>query len=323
VVSADARVVSGTGNNQVLVSDDFSHIYFASPAQLVPGRGEEGAPNVYALSGGQVRFIGIFDRVLHSPKESLLSADGNLLTFQAPASRRLTADEVAANCLHPGGKHVEACEELYRYDDSDGSIECISCAQGALTTHTIGSTGGTTQPHDFQMSADGTTVAFATQEQLLPRDVNRDVDIYKWRNGSLGLVTDGVSDRQDFLAAPQVAGIDATGSNILFSVLQPGLTGFERDGLANVYDARIGGGFEPPAAPVHCSEDSCQGPLQAPPTQQQPSSAAFSGRGNAKEGQPPSRCAKGKVRRRGRCVSRHPHKRHHKRASHANQGRTK
>ena len=36
----------------VLVSDDFSHIYFVSPKQLVSGRGEVGARNYYALSGG-------------------------------------------------------------------------------------------------------------------------------------------------------------------------------------------------------------------------------------------------------------------------------
>ncbi len=62
------------------------------------------------------------------------------------------------------------------------------------------------------------------------------------------------------------AGIGADGRDVLFSLDDPGLTGFEQDGLANLYDARIGGGFAPPGPPAHCNEESCQGPLLAAPS---------------------------------------------------------
>lgn len=333
-VSVDAKVegASSSSNlNQVVVSDDFSHVYFSSLKQLVPGRGgKEGFPSIYAMSGGQLRFVTDANEVtslgvLARPTQSLLSTDGNVLTFRATARESSTADEVAGGCLflHAEPKFFKPCEELYRYDDRDGSVECLSCLKGGVTTSNIETPYQAAHSVEFQASADGSTAAFTTQQRLLPRDVNNDTDIYEWRNGSLRLITDGVSDFQEFIAAPQVTGIDASGKNVLFSVVEPGLTGFEHDGLANIYDARLGGGFERPGRPVHCDGDSCQGSLQAPPGVQPQSSASFSGHGNAKEAQGRGRCGKGKVRRRGRCVARHPHKRRHKRTSHANQGRTK
>jgi hypothetical protein len=327
-VSADAKV-DATTSNQVVVSDDFSHVYFSSREQLVPGRGRNGRPNIYAMSGGQLRFITDaedigFEGVLVGLTKSLLSTDGNVLTFKAAARESLSADDVG-QCLNLKAEPqvIGGCTELYRYDDRDGSIECLSCLKGGLTTSNIETPFQAVLPVEFQASADGGTVAFTTQQRLLPRDVNNDTDIYEWRNGSLRLITDGLSDFQEGFAAPEVTGIDAGGKNVLFSVVEPGLTGYEHDGLANVYDARIGGGFERPVSPVHCEGDSCQGLLQAPPGVQPQSSAAFSGHGNAKEEQAKPRCRKSKVRRKGRCIARHPHKRRRQRAGHANQGRTK
>lgn len=317
VVSADASVGAGVGS-EVLVSDDFSHIYFSSDKKLVPGHGKEGRANIYALSGEQLRFVGNAtpaneESSLATERNSLLSADGNVFVYKANASRNLTADEVPAECPKVGGVGLggaSPCKELYLYDDLNGSTECLSCVRGGLTGHSIGTPNGSSgSTVDFKLSADGSTVAFATQEGLLRSDVNNDTDIYEWRNGSLRLITNGVSDFQEGPAAPQVAAVDHSGANILFSLVQRDLTGFESDGLVNVYNARLGGGFEPPAPSPHCTEDSCQGPLQAPPTQRQPSSTTSGGRGN-ETGQPSRRCVKGKARGRRRCVPHAP--RHHR-----------
>ena len=209
-----------------------------------------------------------------------------------------TADPMTPGC----------CRELYRFQATDGSLECISCNRGGATTNA--------PDRSFAISPDGGTVAFSTAEPLVGRDVNRSTDIYEWRNGSLGLITDGVTTYLKELAAPVPDGVSAGGRDILFQVQDPGLTGYERDPFANLYDARIGGGFERPTPAVHCSEESCQGPLQAPPVQQVPGSLSFSGQGNV-GGAKARTCAKGKARRRGRCVGRHAHKKSHKRASNA------
>jgi hypothetical protein len=261
-LGGDANVLGS-----VLLSDDFSHLYFISKAALAPGA-EAGAFNLYALGGGQARLVaellGSSDAVRFLLSEAQLSADGEVLVFAAGAGPNLSADPVA-----PG------LEELYRYDDRDQSLECVSCRRDGVTEHFVGGLIG----HPWAMSADGGTIAFRTEEALLPGDVNGGMDVYEWRNGAVHLITDGV---REFTLDPEVWSVSAEGSDIFFAAVAPGLTGFEHDGLANLYDARVGGGFEPPTPPAHCAEDSCQGPLQAAPALDQPGSANES-RGNVVE----------------------------------------
>lgn len=291
-VVADAHLsVSGAGGfADLMVSDDGSHLYFVSFEQLVPGH----PGGLFVLSDGEIRFVGRTGKeVLGEANESnaWLSADGNVLLFGEYSNRNLTADEIA-RC----GEGAYPCREIYRYDDRDASLECISCARHGTTTHDVGVDGSLTDG-DFHLSADGSTIGFTTLEALVPADVNRDVDLYEWRNGAVRLVTDGLSESGGL----SVRGVDADGTAILFQLVQPGLTGFEHDGLSNAYVARIGGGFIPPTPPAHCTEDSCQGPLQAPPALDQPASSTFNGRGNLRQTR--RRCRGATVRRRGRCVS--------------------
>jgi hypothetical protein len=319
------KITDANVTRRVLVSDDFSHIYFTSTERLIPGLGTQGEGNVYALSGGVIRFVATlrFDSLAEGLGDSTqnftqLSSDGNALSFLS--DQPLTADRVAAQCPNPvdGPTANGPCKELYRYDDHNGSVECVSCRHGAITTASVSlSSFG----EAFRASADGSTLAFSTAEALLPLDVNNSADLYEWRNGALRLLTDGVTRYPTGFAAPIPQAVDADGSNIVFSVASPGLTGFERDGVANLYDARIGGGFTPPSASAHCSEESCQGPLQAAPPSTQPGSSGYQGPGNEAAAKP--RCRGGKVRRHGRCIARHQRKRSHKRAAHANRGRTK
>lgn len=301
----------------VLVSDDFSHIYFESENQLIAGKGEADAVNLYVVSGGSLRFVAhtansdgtLPGRGVNAPSTdpAELSEDGTVLLFEGEvvggSHRGLTADKVAAACPSTqfGATGTVSCRQLYRYDDIDGSVECVSCLHGGVTARKVGAKGPSSN-EIYAMSADGGTVAFVTEQRLLPVDVNDDADVYEWINGRLRLVTDGVSDFQVGQAAPRVFAVDADGGGILFAVAAPNLTGFEEDGLANLYQARIGGGFEPIAPTVHCKEESCQGPLQAAPAGQQPGSASFHGTGNPSSG-PSRRCSRGAVRRGRRCVS--------------------
>lgn len=316
----------GATRPPVLVSDDFSHVYFASENQLVPGHGRQGEPSLFALSGGEIHFVGAIDAGVFSDdtRRPALSADGNVLLFVEKGAAGLTADAVASECgLLFNASILGPCTELYRYDDRDHSIECLSCDHDGTTTHTVGTP--VFGNFDFRLSGDGSTAGFATAEVLLPTDVNNDTDIYEWRKGAVHLVTDGVSVFQESFSAPRVFGLDDDGSDLFFAVVPPGgeLTGFERDSVSNLYDARIDGGFEPPPPPEECDGDSCQGPLQAAPPPVHSASAGFNGRGSLnKPIRPP--CRRGKVRRHGRCVSRHRRKNSQKRrAGHVKPGRAK
>jgi hypothetical protein len=296
---ADANL---EGGSPIMVSDDFSHVYFTSRSRLAPAA-HAGNRNIYALSEGAIHFVAALppgsgeEAGLRAPGAGL-SADGRTLVFPSEPGPTLTANAVSAGV------------ELYRYDDVDGSLECVSCRRE----------GPTIRPSEalFQMSSDGSTVAFATEEPLIAEDVNNTSDVYEWRNGKTSLITDGVSED----ARPEVGGVSQDGSNVFFSVVQPDLTGFERDGLRNDYDARIGGGFQPPTPPAHCSEESCQGPLRPGPPVEFPASSSFEGKGNVK-GPVRPRCRKGKVHRHGHCVRGKRHKHGHKRAGNPGQRRGK
>jgi hypothetical protein len=252
------------------------------------------------LSEGRLRFVASGVTLNEMTR---LSSDGDVLTFLS--SRTPTADRVASQCPELTGATggIEPCQELYRYDDRDGSIECLSCRRGGITTKSVAlSSFG----KPFQVAADGSTAAFVTAERLLPRDVNKSADLYEWRGGALRLITDGVTHYPTGLAGPTPVAVDATGSNIVFSVASPGLTGYEHDGVANLYDARIGGGFERPSPPEHCEGESCQGPLAAAPASSASASSKFIGRGNHAHTQgcsPAARRAKA-LRRRARALRR-------------------
>jgi hypothetical protein len=306
-VVPDAAVGEGNVGSElarrILISDDFSHIYFASTRQLVPGKGIAGQPNLYVLANGSLQLAATIEPELNY-ESARLSTTGDALVFMGTPNQNATVDPVASSC----------CRELYRFQVSDGSLECLSCSRSGTTT------SGVVLP--FAMAPDGKTVAFKTDETLVKEDVNRSADIYEWHNGVRGLITNGVTTYQKEFSSPAPAAISANGRDIFFRVIDPTLTGYERDPFLNLYDARIGGGFERPTPAVHCAEESCQGPLQAPPGQQIPGSSSFTGKGDER-GPVRKRCAKGKVRRRNRCVAKHAHKSHRKRAGKGNRGGSK
>ena len=293
----DADVDVSKGN--VLVSDDLSHVYFQSKRRLLAGKGKVGSLNLYVLSEGELRFIAEMGDGGAFAQSPLLSADGNLLAFKAEPNPSLTADPIAAQCPTADiGGGFGPCSQIYLYDDRTESIECVSCARDRETA-----AAASLERNGYQMSADGSTISFASSETLdPPNDINNDTDLYEWRVGEQRLLTDGQTSFPTKFAAPRVIAIDASGHSIYFGVVDPGLTGFERDSLGNVYSARIGGGFQVPSPPAPCAGDSCQGPLVAPPSTDQPASSGFQGAGNVKPRKGRRPCARKRGKAKRRCI---------------------
>jgi len=314
-VVANAEV--GT-EEPVVVSDDLTHVYFSSDRDLVPGHGQPGDTKIYELSGGTVRFVGDvgIESVLNS-SSSYVSGNGNVLLFEASQPHgvpSLTADPfAAASCRQPANDRNGPCLELYRYEASTESLECISCGPSGGTEWAT----GTPDAQSVVLSKDGQTVAFSSQERLAAEDVNRGYDVYEWNHGRRRPITDGATQfpSQGAFLAPRPYGMDASGENIFFTVDDPDLTGYEEDGFVNLYDARVGGGFPRPQPISGCSEEGCQGPLQPNPAPPSIGSVSFNGGGNLAK-RPPRRCRRGKGRRGRHCSrrrSRHRHAHHHHR----------
>lgn len=305
----------------VAISDDFSHIYFESASELIPGSGQEGRFNIYLLSGKTLRFVATAGPEGEGCEcaigydgggRSALSANGDILAFTSPSDPLLTAqaglppEALPEKCTNSVG-NLRPCNQLYRYDDRTGSLECVSCLAHGTTTFRIGGQANPVPNGLFGVSSDGSTMAFVTPQPLVPGDINGTADVYEWKNGTQHLITDGVTKAPVGISAPAVNAIDADGANILFTADESGLTGFETDGLANLYDARIDGGFIPPGSPAHCTEESCQGPALSAPPFGRAGSLDFRGAGNL-SGKRKHRCGRGRIKHHGHCT-----KRHHKR----------
>jgi hypothetical protein len=246
--------------------------------------------------------------------------------------------------------------EVFRYDATAdggaGSLLCVSCnpsgeppagravliegshpGEGENWASALIPTYETSFYGPRVISTSGNRVFFDSYEALLPADTDGTEDVYEWeapggggpagggctessasfslRNGGcLSLISSGESssDSEFVDASPD-------GRDVFFSTassLAP-----QDPGLIDIYDAREGGGFpSPPGRAAACEGEACQGPV-SPPNDQTPASASFKGPGNVVE------CAKGKVKKNGKCVAKksskkkHHKKRHHKKKSSA------
>src|SRR5262249_35897542 len=116
-VVSNAAVSFGTQvDRNVVVSDDFSHIYFESPNVLVPGVGTQGAQNMYVWHDGTIEYVAEAGGKTLSQEMYGLTSDGSVFIFRD--TQQITNDE-------NGG-----FEQYYRFDAVTHSLECVSCGTG-------------------------------------------------------------------------------------------------------------------------------------------------------------------------------------------------
>jgi hypothetical protein len=266
----------------VNVSEDGSRVYFIAKGALAANLGSNdaapvaGDENLYvwqkdaAHPAGQMTFIAKLEA--NNVGEAQSTTDGRYLIFTTP-SRLLASD-------------TDEASDVYRYDaDTHGLLR--------LSTDSSGRGGNepgfearlpTSKLRRFPaqlarptaMTSDASTVIFETAEALSPADSDGTTDVYEWHEGQVSLISNGgVFGATGFGAI----GITRSGQDIYFSTGQP-LTAGDSGSEADVYDARVEGGF-PATTPQPCSGEACQG---SPPPQPQPpgtsASAAFNGPGS-------------------------------------------
>ncbi len=327
-------------------SEDLSRVYFTSTSAIAPG-GIAGEPNLYLDDGGTKAFIAtltgaVADRqntwpepVFHTAR---VSEDGSALAFNSaqPLTGYDSTDQVTG----------EADSQVYLYQAGAPGPVCVSCnPSGArplgrrVTLDAFGESAtmaASVPPAQFQLhfphslSDDGKRLFFDSYDALLPRDTNGKADVYQWAaassqkeceeigaelfvessDGCLSLISSGQSPSDsEFLDA------SPSGDDVFFATNASLLP--QDPGLIDVYDARTKGGLPgPPAPPGPCQGEACQ-IAPPPPNDPTPASATFRGAGDP-SAKPRARCAKGKARRKGRCVAK-KHKRV-KRTANRNRG---
>ena len=323
VVSGLSASVGG-----VAVAEDGSRAYFASSTELIRGAGTSGLYRVDVASGDFAYVAPAPDSMGEDSRAgNAITPDGSAFVF--------ASSKAALNPL--GGQQNGGLPQLYRYDDRDRSLTCLSCPQdgsapdAAATTNLASATNELAGANRTSLSADGGIFAFATPAPLLDGDQNTarpgqkanvGTDIYEWRDGRLLLVTDGLTNWPD--GGPAVNAVTPSGNDIFFTAATQ-YTQDALDGYKRLYDARIGGGFEFPPPPPPCPLEVCQGTPKGAPEEQAPGTGSFSGTGNVVTAPARRSCPKGrhKARKGGkaRCVKSQGKPRNGRRAKH--EGRAK
>ena len=168
--------------------------------------------------------------------------------------------------------------EIYLYDATgSGSLTCVSCnptnerpigpstIPGAITNGTA--PGSTHSYKPRALSADGRRVFFESGDALAVKDNNSGgTDVYQWEaqgegdcarvGGCVSLISSGAAGGAAFVDA------SADGADIFF-LTDDSLVHSDPGGV-DLYDARGGGGFPEPPAPIACEGDNCQ-PLPSQP----------------------------------------------------------
>jgi hypothetical protein len=260
-----------------------------------------------------------------------VTPDGQGLAFQSVAS--LTGYD------NRDIKNNEPDVEVFVYDAATDQLVCASCnPSGArpdgqyLRNYDNGSeqpfTGGsgsskarrwtaaflqtvenqTYYPRD--LSDDGNRLFFNAYDGLALDDNNKQQDVYQWEaqgsgscadaGGCISLISTGESARRsEFVDA------DASGDDVFFttrSSLVP-----QDPGLIDIYNAKVGGGFDaPPPLIAPCEGDACQS-LPAVPNDPALASAAYSGPANVHK-----KARKKRKHHRRHDGKRRQHRKHHK-----------
>ena len=269
------------------------------------------------VSGGRQT---INDAILwgQNPEAQAAGKGGGFLVFSSYG--RLVAND------------TDSAQDVYRYDAETGQLERVSIGEAGADTNGNNSEYPSTiaSAKDTRVvSEDGSRVVFTSAEPLSPDAVNGLANVYEWHRqpgwseGRVSLISTG-----DFSEPVEHVAISQSGRDVFF-VTNEGLVPQDTDGVGDVYDARLGGGFPPPPAPAEaCAGDACQGPLTNPAPLLVPGSVSQAPGGNFAAPVPvtattpkakPATCKKGFVKKRGKCVKRpKAKKKQTKKSSHTN-----
>lgn len=352
LIDVSAGDTSGGGpdlKGVMAFSEDGSHAYFVAGGVLgggLDGLGQppvEGANNLYDYERDAAHPSGHLNFIARLPDSDQgywsktgiaanVTPDGRFLVF--PSHGKLTSDDVSEN----------GAAQIFRYSAENGQLLRISIGEAGFNDN--GNAGGVSlcagqpssctadaslapvpfQRRDPTMSHDGAYVFFQSPAALAPGALDfaelKKVEgkpiygqnVYEYHDGHVYLISDGEDLAAGHGEGPLI-GTDARGSNVFFKTFDPLVPSDTDGGQLDIYDARIGGGFPPPVAPVPCEGDACRGAASATPQGPAPGSSSFEGPGNLR---PRAHKAHAKKHRHHHRKKRHPRRRtagNHRRTS--------
>jgi hypothetical protein len=196
---------------------------------------------------------------------------GHTMVWHDGQEQQVDAQAVAFMFPSRNGRYVAYQRGIFTgdvllYDLARQDSSCISCPVGGAPD-----AGNPRLPSpDRNISnrlpvtvTDEGLAFFDTTARLVTADHNGKRDVYSYQDGTVTLISPG---DQAFDAYYADASDD--GHDVFFGTAQP-LVGRDVDQAADIYDARLGGGFpsqSPPPPPAACSKNECSEPTPGPVT---------------------------------------------------------
>jgi hypothetical protein len=310
-----ANVVRGV----TAISGDGSHVYFIARGVLTTDpnpEGEVATPgglNLYlyerdsAQPIGRTAFVGGLDA--GCPKVGTQSPDcevllGSQQSYWNDATAVPMLGRNAEGAEIGGDGHVFVFEstaplgagdedghrsDVYRYDSSEETLDCVSCApggdNGAYDVIHRSVAFGTKRPGPDSAeylrwaSEDGEAIVFTTAEALVPRDADGHESPYLWQAEA------GGAGKLNWLPGGSVSSgaggpvVSHDGTQVAFGSASP-LLPIDGDSAEDIYVARVDGGYPNPPIEGHCTGEACQGPPVSAPAAAGSATSSFTGKGN-------------------------------------------
>lgn len=260
-------------------SEDGRTVYFGATGQLVPGKGVEGDANLYrwhddGTPDGAITFVATVGSVADTESHILANWANGLQTIPPPSisSDGRFVGFVANRPLT--GSDTGDTVQVYRYDAQQDEVLCVSCAPDGNPATASSDFRQTERSDQYRVLSEDGVVAFQTTQSLDPADTNGVRDVYLYTDGRPQLISTG-SDP----SLSTYLGMSANGDDVFFATRQR-LVEQDLDGLADVYVARVGGGFRSAPTPSPCQGDACQGRPSDTRGVGDPGTSTFVGPGN-------------------------------------------
>jgi hypothetical protein len=251
-----------------------SRVVLVAPDVLGVSRISEDGSRVYFVAGTDNLYV--YDTETGSTSLVGALSEADSADWQAPDSRPVDATPdgrflvftSSADLLHEGTGGVS---QVYEYDAQTKTLVRVSQMQGgaggafpASIVHPNYTGHFSPSPQPSSVSDDGTVVVFQSEAALTPQAVLGYNNVYEYRNGRVSLISDGQDRNSMEEGSPSVSllGVDGSGRDIFFTTADQ-LVPQDGDTQEDVYDARSGGGFLPPAS-LACEGEGCQGALTPP-----------------------------------------------------------
>jgi DNA-binding beta-propeller fold protein YncE len=316
LIAEGAVGVMGTSEDLSRIYLASTEVLSGKEANSHGDKAQEGEPNLYFYEAGaspKFTFIatlaGADLNAVRSPvapdptnRDSRVTPSGGAAAFLSSA--RLDGQE------NTDQNSDEADAEVFLYDAATKGLACVSCNRSGarpagrmVLTGDLHEKGWTAAQipaweydlHDGRVLSDnGNRLFFESFEPLVLRDTDGTQDVYEWERGGGSQAGCEAIGAELFLAASggclslissgespsDSAFVDASadGRDVFFTTAASLVP--QDPGLIDIYDAREGGGFPPPAPPkAECEGEACQSPPPSP-EYATPGSSSFRGQAN-------------------------------------------